>query len=87
MARAGPSWSGADCTACTWPVERAAALALRRLSAGALALVGLGLLTYALINITWVFFRAGSFGKAWEVLAGMFGGNAGAKPMLATAPW
>ena len=31
------------------------------------------LLTFMLINITWVFFRAGTFGKAWELLESMFG--------------
>jgi alginate O-acetyltransferase complex protein AlgI len=49
-----------------------------------LALIGLGLLTYALINITWVFFRAKSFGKAWTVLRGMFGFNDDAQPILPT---
>ena len=49
---------------------------------GPLALLGLGLLTYALINVTWVFFRAKSFGKAWSVLRGMFGFNEQAEPIL-----
>ena len=47
-------------------------------------LVLLGLLTYALINLTWVFFRAHSFGKAWQMLGGMFGANGDAKPILPT---
>ncbi len=51
---------------------------------GPLMLFGLGLLTYALINITWVFFRAHSFGKAWSVLGGMAGRNAHAAPILPT---
>ena len=42
------------------------------------------MLTYTLINITWVFFRAKTFGKAWDVLRGMSGFNTGAKPILAT---
>ena len=33
----------------------------------------LGLLTYTLVNVTWVFFRAKTFGKAWIVLRGMAG--------------
>jgi len=51
---------------------------------GPMALLGLGLLTYALVNVTWVFFRADSFGKAWTVLGGMFGMNAEATPILPT---
>ncbi|MCC6460416.1 MAG: MBOAT family protein [Saprospiraceae bacterium] len=31
------------------------------------------LLTFMLVNITWVFFRAGSFDKAWQMLQSMFG--------------
>ena len=51
---------------------------------GPFQLLALGLLTYTLINITWVFFRADSFAKAWLVLAGMFGQNANAVPILPT---
>ena len=51
---------------------------------GPLALLGFGLLTYALINVTWVFFRAKTFDKAWLVLKGMFGFNAKAEPILPT---
>ena len=51
---------------------------------GPLALLAFGALTYALINVTWVFFRAKSFGKAWLVLNGMFGFNAAAQPILPT---
>jgi alginate O-acetyltransferase complex protein AlgI len=51
---------------------------------GPLALIALGLLTYALINVTWVFFRAKTFGKAWTVLSGMFGFNGDAGPILPT---
>jgi len=49
---------------------------------GPLALIAFGLITYALINVTWVFFRAKSFGKAWLVLNGMFGFNEEATPIL-----
>ena len=51
---------------------------------GPLAFVALGLLTYMLVNLTWVFFRAKTFGKAWIVLRGMLGQNAETKPILAT---
>ena len=39
-------------------------------------------MTYALVYITWVFFRAHGFGQAWVVLRGMFGVNADAPPIL-----
>src|SRR5262249_54210769 len=51
---------------------------------GPLMFVLLGLLTYLLVNLTWVFFRAKTFGKAWAVLCGMIGLNGGAKPILET---
>lgn len=44
----------------------------------------LGLLTYALVNLTWVFFRAKSFHDAWQILGGMVGANGGAAPILPT---
>jgi alginate O-acetyltransferase complex protein AlgI len=44
----------------------------------------LGLLTYTLVNVTWVFFRAKTFAKAWLVLRGMFGQNAATRPILST---
>jgi alginate O-acetyltransferase complex protein AlgI len=46
--------------------------------------VALGLLTYMLVNLTWVFFRAKTFGKAWDVLKGMLTLNGSAKPILET---
>ena len=46
--------------------------------------VALGLLTYTLVNVTWVFFRAKTFGKAWVVLRGMVGQNGAVKPILDT---
>ena len=39
------------------------------------------LFTFFLINITWVFFRANSFAKAWDIFKSMFGMNKG-EPML-----
>jgi alginate O-acetyltransferase complex protein AlgI len=44
----------------------------------------LGLLTYVLVNLTWVFFRAKSFHDAWQILGGMVGANGGAAPILPT---
>ena len=49
---------------------------------GPVVLIALGLLTYVLVQLTWVFFRAKTFTKAAVVLRGMFGLNAGAKPIL-----
>jgi D-alanyl-lipoteichoic acid acyltransferase DltB (MBOAT superfamily) len=39
-------------------------------------------LTFMLVNITWVFFRAGTFGKAWQMLQSMFGMASEGKAML-----
>ena len=41
-------------------------------------------LTYALVNITWVFFRAQEFATAWRVLGGMLGFGADGAPILST---
>jgi len=46
--------------------------------------LALGLLTYALVNVTWVFFRAHTFDGAARILRGMFGLAADAEPVLAT---
>lgn len=39
----------------------------------------MALLTYLLVNITWVFFRAQSFDEAWTMLGSMFGAVEGEK--------
>ncbi len=44
----------------------------------------LGVLTYALVNVTWVFFRAHDFPKAWLVLGAMLGFGPTGKPVLTT---
>lgn len=44
----------------------------------------LGLLTYLLINITWVFFRAQSFPQAFDMVKSMLGLNPEGKAVLAT---
>ncbi|QNP39413.1 MBOAT family O-acyltransferase [Lysobacter solisilvae (ex Woo and Kim 2020)] len=89
----GGLWHGASWTFVVWgglhglylAVERALRTRFAGYAPGPLAVFGLGLLTYALVNITWVFFRAEGFGQAWTVLRGMFGGNPGAAPILHTA--
>ena len=88
----GGLWHGASWTFVVWGGLHGSFLAGERLlrsrfagyRPGPFALLLLGLLTYALVNVTWVFFRAHSFGKAWQVLGGMFGGNGQAAPILPT---
>lgn len=46
--------------------------------------VALGVLTYLLIDITWVFFRAHSFGAAGQILAAMSGRHPTAPALLPT---
>jgi len=86
----GGLWHGANWTFVAWGGLHGLYLAVERFlrgrfsnySPGPLMFVALGLLTYALINLTWVFFRAKTFGKAWDVLRGMLGFNVAAKPIL-----
>ena len=42
------------------------------------------LLTFMLINITWVFFRSGTFAQAWQMLGAMFGLLPGGGALLTT---
>jgi alginate O-acetyltransferase complex protein AlgI len=44
-----------------------------RFSASTIGKVILGLLTYFLVNVTWVFFRAPDFDAAWRMITSMFG--------------
>jgi alginate O-acetyltransferase complex protein AlgI len=86
----GGLWHGASWTFVVWGGLHGGYLAAERMlrsrfasyRPGPWALLALGLLTYALINVTWVFFRAHSFEKAWQVLGGMFGANGQAEPIL-----
>ena len=88
----GGLWHGASWTFVVWGGLHGLYLSVERLlrsrfsgnKPGPVMLVLFGLLTYALVNVTWVFFRATSFGKAWQVLGGMFGANSDAKPILPT---
>ena len=88
----GGLWHGANWTFVAWgglhglylSVERALRQRFSNYRPGPLVFVALGLLTYTLVNVTWVFFRAKTFGKAWSVLRGMAGQNAGAAPILPT---
>lgn len=44
----------------------------------------LALLTFFLVNVTWVFFRAADFNTAWNMLGSMFGTTTGGMPLLTT---
>jgi alginate O-acetyltransferase complex protein AlgI len=86
----GGLWHGANWTFVAWGgLHGTYLMAERRIRArfsgyrpGPLVLLGLGLVTYMLVNLTWVFFRAKDFSTAWRVLRGMLGLNAAAKPIL-----
>lgn len=88
----GGLWHGASWAFVVWgglhglylAVERALRSRFSDYKPGPFALLLFALLTYFLINITWVFFRADSFGKAWTILNGMFGMNSTAEPILPT---
>jgi len=87
----GGLWHGANWTFVVWgglhglylSVERVLRKVFAGYRPGPFVFLLLGLLTYALVNITWVFFRASTFDKAWLVLKGMFGLNASPEPILA----
>ena len=88
----GGLWHGANWTFVVWgglhgiylALERALRTRLAGYRPGPLGFLALGLFTYALVNVTWVFFRAKTFGKAWTVLRGMFGQNVAPFPILST---
>jgi len=88
----GGLWHGANWTFVAWgglhglylAVERVLRARFSNYRPGPLAFVALGLLTYMLVNLTWVFFRAKTFAKAWDVLKGMLALNGSAKPILET---
>jgi len=86
----GGLWHGASWTFVVWGGLHGSYLAAERwlrerfpdYRPGPLALFALGLLTYLLVQLTWVFFRAKTFAKAAMVLKGMFGLNAQTAPIL-----
>jgi alginate O-acetyltransferase complex protein AlgI len=88
----GGLWHGANWTFVVWGglhgtyliAERKLRTVFSGYQPGPAALVGLAALTYLLVDITWVFFRAKDFSTAWQVLRGMSGFNASAKPILPT---
>ena len=88
----GGLWHGAAWTFVVWGglhgsylmAERKLRERFASVELGPFGLLAVGLLTYLLVNLTWVFFRAKDFPIAWQVLRGMAGFNGGAKPMLST---
>ncbi len=86
----GGLWHGASWTFVVWGGLHGLYLSVERLlrarfagwRPGPFAFFALGLLTYALVNVTWVFFRAADFSKAWQILRGMFGLNTDALAIL-----
>ncbi len=90
----GGLWHGANWTFVVWGalhgIYLAAERVLRKLyagfKAGPISLFVFGVLTYFLVNIAWVFFRATTFGRAWTILKGMFNFNADAEALVRTGP-
>jgi alginate O-acetyltransferase complex protein AlgI len=88
----GGLWHGANWTFVAWgglhgiylAVERVLRARFSNYRPGPVVFVLLGLLTYTLVNLTWVFFRAKTFSRAWLVLRGMLGQNAATRPILPT---
>ena len=90
----GGLWHGASWTFVVWGGLHGVYLAAERWireksgvagdPAGPWNRLALALLTYFLVNITWVFFRAESFDGAGRVLAGMLGLAPDAAPVLPT---
>lgn len=87
----GGLWHGASWTFAVWGglhglylcAERWLKKAFVNYVPGPLVLLGFGALTYFLVHIAWVFFRAKTFGDARRVFGGLFGLNANAAPILA----
>ncbi|MGI9087829.1 MAG: MBOAT family O-acyltransferase [Chthoniobacterales bacterium] len=90
----GGLWHGAAWTFVAWGLLHGSYLALERLGKAwlketawmehFLIKLSLGLLTYALVCIAWVFFRAPDFTVALRLLRGMFGAYPHGDALLAT---
>ena len=90
----GGLWHGASWTFVAWGGLHGLYLAVERWLRARTGVAGdpasgwsrlaLALLTYALVNLTWVFFRAEDFGGAARILAGMAGLTQDAAPVLPT---
>jgi len=67
-------------------VERWLKARFKGVTPGRLAVLGLALLTFLLVNVTWVFFRAKTFAGAGVVLTGMAGMQAKPVALIAFGP-
>jgi alginate O-acetyltransferase complex protein AlgI len=65
-------------------VVEGAAPVMAKVASGGMRGFPYALFTFFLVNITWVFFRASTFGKAGAILGSMFGFVHGGVPILAT---
>ena len=90
----GGLWHGAAWTFVVWGGLHGTYLAVERWlrgrfsgwKPGPASIFALGVLTYFLVNITWVFFRAKDFTVASKVLTSMAGAAANPIPMIALLP-
>ena len=90
----GGLWHGAAWTFVVWGGLHGLYLAVERWLRGKLSgwtpgpatIFALGMLTYVLVNITWVFFRAKDFTVASNMLASMAGLAGNPVPMIALLP-
>ncbi len=90
----GGLWHGASWTFVVWGGMHGLFLAAERFLRGRFADVrfagkwgfrlGVGLLTYFLVNLTWVFFRAQDFPTAWRMVRSMLLLSPGGKVVLPT---
>ena len=88
----GGLWHGASWTFVMWGGLHGIYLAIERFLRGmfpgarvartVLFRVGLALLTYFLVNITWVFFRSPDFPTAWRMIRSMVGASSGGAVVL-----
>jgi alginate O-acetyltransferase complex protein AlgI len=91
----GGLWHGASWTFVVWGGLHGVYLAVERVLRGAYSgarvastlafRIGLAALTYFLVNLTWVFFRAEDFPTAWRVMSAMLGWGAGELLVLSSA--
>jgi alginate O-acetyltransferase complex protein AlgI len=92
----GGLWHGANWTFVVWGGLHGLYLSVERFLRERYGLKGeprglaakllLALVTYLLVCLTWVFFRAQDFGSAGKLLRDMAGLSAGAAPIIATVP-
>ncbi|HEX8794450.1 MAG TPA: MBOAT family protein [Polyangiaceae bacterium] len=89
----GGLWHGASWTFVAWGFLHGLYLAVERFIrdrvktvrvSGAAVKGAIALVTFGLVHVAWVFFRAKTFGGAWSLLAAMAGLHRSAAPLLPT---